>query len=265
MWQTLKSIINLNTDDNITELKIDNKIISEPRGISQSLNNFYLDSIQDIVNSIDTLAFLQLGGTCSTSNGDSRDGESMTFGSFYQVDLSELRGIVFEQVNKSSTDGIDFLFMKNMFHVIGYPLLNLVNSILRLGRMPGDLKCSIIRPIPKTRNPREPEHYRPINMLPAVEKLVELVVYKQLTDFCSEHKIINKNQSGFRKFHSCESVIQLLLHTWKHARDDGETVGVVFLDLKRAFETVCREKLILKLKKTWNWGNSLVFFRILSI
>ena len=82
-----------------------------------------------------------------------------------------------------------------MFHVIGYPLLNLINSILKVGKMPKDLKCAIVNPIPKTHNPREPEHYCPINMLPAIKKLAELVIYKQLVGYCTENNLINKRRN----------------------------------------------------------------------
>ena len=75
-------------------------------------------------------------------------------------------------------------------------------------------------------------------MLPAIEKLAELVINEQLVGYCTENNLINKNQCEFRKYHSYESVIQLLLHTGKYVRDDDQTIGVVFLDLRRAFQYV---------------------------
>lgn len=97
-------------------------------------------------------------------------------------------------------------------------------------------------------NPKKPEEYRPINALPALEKIIEKVVYFQLHKYFEKSRILTKFQSGFRKAHSCESAFQYLLNDWRKAVDNNSTVAVVFLDLKRAFETVDRIKLIKKLQ-----------------
>lgn len=41
----------------------------------------------------------------------------------------------------------------------------------------------------------------------------------------------------------------MIMMDWKTEIDDGNVVIAVFLDLKRAFETICRKRLLRKLRK----------------
>ena len=52
---------------------------------------------------------------------------------------------------------------------------------------------------------------------------------------------------AYRKFHSCET--SLLRHTedWRRSRDKKELVGIVSLDLSKAFDTIPHALLLAKL------------------
>lgn len=67
-------------------------------------------------------------------------------------------------------------------------------------------------------------------------------------EFVHAHKILMNTQSGFRPGHSCETSLNLVLATWKEELDTGNSVIGVFLDFKRAFETIDRTTLLEKLK-----------------
>lgn len=73
--------------------------------------------------------------------------------------------------------------------------------------------------------------------------------------------ILSKRQTGFRKYHSCETVIQSVIDDWKLIIREGKMVGVIFLDLKRAFETVDRTRLLDKLDQYGIKGMVLEWFR----
>jgi len=145
--------------------------------------------------------------------------------------------------NKGSPDDIDMKLYKENFDMISDTLLNIVNSSLESGIVPMSLKISTIIPVRKVDKTIKAEEYRPINMLSAFEKILEKTVYLQIIEYVKETKILNDFQSGFRENFSCESALQFVLNEWREANDRGSMVGVVFLDLKRAFETVDRELL----------------------
>ena len=80
-------------------------------------------------------------------------------------------------------------------------------------------------------------------------KILEIAVYDQIMPYFEENELLYKLQSGFRSQHSCETALQSIITLWKEAIDKGDIIIAVFLDLKRAFETVTRERLLCKLKK----------------
>lgn len=106
-----------------------------------------------------------------------------------------------------------------------------------------------ITPIPKVCNAKNAEDIRPINQLPTYEKVLEVMVKRRLTDFIEENNILSDVQSGFRKQHSCETAINLVLLNWKNLLEKEKSIVCVFLDLKRAIETIDRKILVEKLTR----------------
>jgi hypothetical protein len=62
--------------------------------------------------------------------------------------------------------------------------------------------------------------------------------------FLKENSILINEQSGFRENHSCESSLNLVLTSWKEDIQNNKIIVGVFLDLKRAFETLERDILL---------------------
>ncbi|XP_025154010.1 uncharacterized protein LOC112588408 [Harpegnathos saltator] len=91
----------------------------------------------------------------------------------------------------------------------------------------------------------------PINVLPIYEKVLEIIVKEQVELHLESNDLITENQSGFRKQHSCETAIQMIIDDWKLIISEDKMIGVVFMDLKRTFETINRERLV---KKLYQYG-----------
>jgi len=118
---------------------------------------------------------------------------------------------------------------------------------LREGRCPEGWKNFYDNMIPKIDKAKKASEYRPINGLPIFEKVLELVVKEQLEIYLETNGIITEHQSGFKKYYSCETVIQIVIDEWKLIVSKGKMVEVIFMDLKKAFETIDREKLLEKI------------------
>lgn len=117
--------------------------------------------------------------------------------------------------------------------------------------IPEQWKLSNIIPIQKIKNTIKAEEFRPINTLPPDEKIIEKYVKAQLVEYIYDNEILVKQQSGFRKNHSCETTINYVINKINGDVEKDNKVIVVFLDLKRAFETVDRNILLEKLN---NYG-----------
>jgi hypothetical protein len=123
--------------------------------------------------------------------------------------------------------------------------------------VPNVLKQSCVIPKPKVRNPRAPEHFRPINNTPVIEKILEAVVHSQVMDHLKNNNILSDMQFGFREGYSTEMAVQLLIHAIIDAIETNQSLVLVALDLRRAFETVDRNELCNKMRY-YGFGNDVI-------
>ncbi|XP_031336327.1 uncharacterized protein LOC116165788 [Photinus pyralis] len=120
-------------------------------------------------------------------------------------------------------------------------LTDVINFSLYSGTVPSAWKTSIISPIPKVTHAVSIEQYRPISILPAMSKILERIVHKQVDAHLEEGNLYYEKQSGFRKDHSTTTA---LLHT---------------INFSKAFDTVNHSTLITKLtslgfsRRASNW------------
>ena len=74
-----------------------------------------------------------------------------------------------------------------------------INSSINSSSIPEMLKTSIIRPIYKNGTKNDVNNYRPIAILPIIEKVLEEIIVRRLNEYIKKYKIINPSQYGFQK------------------------------------------------------------------
>ena len=89
----------------------------------------------------------------------------------------------------------------------------------------------------KRGNKEERGNYRPISVLSVVSKVFEKLVYVQINNYLKENNI-TKHQSGFKEWYSTAFSLLNITNSWLINMDSGLVNGVLFLDLKKAFDTV---------------------------
>ena len=91
------------------------------------------------------------------------------------------------------------------------------------------------------------DNYRPISILSTVAKIFEKLICGQLNKYLVDQNVLTKYQSGFREGHSTSSSLLSTTNSWLLNIDSGMMKGVLFLDLKIAFDTVDHNILLRKL------------------
>ena len=89
-------------------------------------------------------------------------------------------------------------------------------------------------------------NYRPVSLLPEFSNFLERVFHKRLMSFLDKKNILYKSQYGFRKNMSTSLAILELVEEITNAIDDCKSTVGVFIDLKKAFDTVDNNILIKK-------------------
>lgn len=127
--------------------------------------------------------------------------------------------------------------------------MRLFNRCLRAGRLPDSWKTSSIVPIPKgSENRDNPANYRPISLLSIVSKLLEKHVNRLVRDHLVANNLISPKQWGFTPGRTTASALTSTLHNALQAMEQGADLGMVFFDLRKAFDSVPHLPLLNKLR-----------------
>ena len=150
--------------------------------------------------------------------------------------------------NKAVFDQVPLKIFKAIMPCILEPLTHIINLSLSTGEVPSCCKTARITPILKSGDGEDPNNYRPISILPIISKCIEYHVSIQLKDYIESNNILCSQQYGFRENHSTTYLMLDLIDEVYKSKSSGQIPAIIFLDIKKAFDTVNHEILIEKLR-----------------
>ena len=151
--------------------------------------------------------------------------------------------------NKSpGVDEIPLTLLLEIVEQISIPLATVFNLALEEGVVPLEWKEANIIPLFKKGSRSKSENYRPLSLTSVICKLLERLIKDHLVDFLAKNNLINPSQHGFLKARSCLTNILCFLEDVTKWVDEGSPVDIIYLDLKKAFDKVPHQRLLLKLK-----------------
>ena len=128
------------------------------------------------------------------------------------------------------------------------PFSHIHNLSIRSGYFPDKWKISKVLPTYKDDIKSDPNNYRPISILPIVSKIIKKVIFNQLYEYIISNNLLADVQHGFRHTHSALTALFEATNNWYVNIDNGLINSVLFLDSKKAFDTVDNSILLRKLQ-----------------
>ena len=140
-------------------------------------------------------------------------------------------------------------------------MLKIFNSSLGLSIFPSSWKLSTIVPLPKVQYETTASDLCPMALTPLPGKLLEKFICNRLQCWISDNNRLSAVQHGFRKGKSTITAIAALLDNLYKNINNNKNSYIIYLDLKKAFDTISYAKLLNKLYKLGMDGLTLAWFR----
>ena len=121
------------------------------------------------------------------------------------------------------------LILKEFKDKLKTPITIIMNISCLKGKFPKQCKMW---------NKLDSSNYRPISLLPNINKILKKAMYSRLSKFLDKFDCLYKKQFGFRNAHSTNHALISITEEIRKALDNNKFSCGVFLDFQKAFDTV---------------------------
>lgn len=245
LWTNLREIIfnvRATNRESIQQMNIDGKIVADQTEIAEHFNNFFVNIGSTLTN------HLQMP---SDEYFESFEYETTQFVDLQQADEHSVIARI-NEIKLSTATGPDSIppkFLKRYKERISGTFSTLINESIASEVYPNELKESMVSPIFKEGDKRNCNNYRPVSVPSAVSKVYESFLNAWFVMFLSLNNIIHQLQYGFQRNSNTTSAVTNLTNFITENLDRGKYVGIIFLDIRKAFDSVNHEILMKKLRK----------------
>ena len=251
-WQTIYEIMGKKSSPSnmISELKVNNIRLTSQRDIADHINAYFCNISKEI----------NLPNSHHKFNEISSRLNSMYLSATSPMEIHSL----ICHLSKSPKMANSFIPIKLIYMIseyISYPLSLMINQSFDTGVFPDRLKNSVVLPIHKNGPTSCISNYRPISLLPLLSKVFEKSMKCRITDFLNKYSIIHPSQFGFRPHQSTSDALAKFVIDVQSSLNKNLKCAALFLDFKKAFDTVDHRILLIKLKKIGIRGKVLEWFR----
>ena len=118
-----------------------------------------------------------------------------------------------------------------------------ISSSIRNGIFPEELKLVEVIPLFKKADPFDKVNYRPVSLLSHVSKVYERIIFNEISTYCEQY--FSSFLTGFLKNHNTQHSPPTMLELWREALDKGKSVGAIFMDLSKPFDSLNHDDLLI--------------------
>ena len=166
------------------------------------------------------------------------------------ITVDEIRSNV-QKLSNGKSNGLDQILnehIKSTLHILMPVYYKFFNLVFDSGIIPESWTLGSIIPIYKNKGAQsDPENYRPITLVSCLGKLFTSIINSRLQSFAREFELLSESQTGFRKTYStCDSIFALHMLI-SILFNQKKKLFCAFIDFQRAFDTVWRDGLWVKI------------------
>nr|VZI35613.1 unnamed protein product [Spirometra erinaceieuropaei] len=141
-------------------------------------------------------------------------------------------------------DAIPAKLLKELAPEMSKPLALIFQTSFLTGCLPSDWKSATITALFKSGSRASANNYRLVRLTSICCKIMEKIIKKALMQFLEQHHLLSDAKHGFRS-----------------ARDEGSVVHAIYIDFKKAFDSVPHQRLLHKLRNAGIRGRLLVWIQ----
>ena len=243
-WSVLNKVIkNCNDRCFPTNIAIgDNTVIEDIESMVNKFNEYFVNIGPNLAKEI------PLVGGNETFNLPFNKCNTMFLGGVCESDILE---VVKEFKSKKSTDcnDLNMSLIKEVIFCVLEPLTYICNKSFQTGIFPDKMKIAKVIPIYKNGDKQSVSNYRPISLLPQFSKILEKLFVKRLDSFIEKYDILNDYQYGFRRNRSTSLAVMEFVENIATVLDNKQFGVGVFIDLRKAFDTIDHSLLLQKCER----------------
>lgn len=238
----IRSLSRLNSFPNI--MRLDSREAFDPHDKAEIFNQYFHSVLTDPSEPSIEESLPVLHDTLSTITFEHEN----TYKALASIDPSKAMGI----------DEISPKVLKYCASALSEPVHHLFQSSINQGHLPREWKLHLVTPIFKSGDRSMVNNYRPISLLCIISKVLERLVFDHIIDFISD-KVINQSQFGFLRGKSTIQQLLIFLEDITSYTSHNDQVDAVYLDFRKAFDSVPHAELLQKLRrcgitgKLWEW------------
>ena len=227
LWSGIKSLIDFNDSklNPIINLKMWNgNVITDPFSVANTFNDFFVNIGNHTERSIPK-------SNVPFSNFLKDNFSHLFF--ITSVSTVEVSSIILS-LNQSKSVGpnsIPIRLLKILNSEISNPLAMIINESFSSRIFPDKLKIA-------KGSRSDKNNYRAISVLSVFSKIFEKLMHKRLFNYLERLRILHELQFGFRETFSTSHALISLIEHLKKSLDEGEFGCGIFIDLRKAFDTV---------------------------
>ena len=217
---------------------------------SENMNASSIKTLQDIIKKYDSHpSFIKINENAKKEN-------IFSFTDMKSLDL-ENEIIKLDKKKANMDDDIPTKVLIGTKDIVSNYLSNYYNDSINDQKYPMSLKRANVIPVHKKHERTLMTNYRPVCLLPIVSKIFERNMYKQILIYID--KFLSPYLFGFRKRHSSEQCLIIMLEVWKKAIGEKKCAGGILTDLSKAFDCLNHDLLIARFNTYGFNQNALIF------